>query len=254
MEWKEKAEAAAEKYEEEKDIFKVKSYKDIDPPPERKSTKLSKTQKQIENAVKIRNKNSNKDAYKKRTLKQIERAAAAENQEEKKIEGKRKPNISKYNPYELNQQIISNNNAYINSLKSALVFYNLPRVTNDEDLETRLEWFFKVCMEHNIYMSYEKMCLALGFSSDWVQGVISERLKGFSPRTKEILQRNVQVLMSVDAEMATGGKTQPVVYMFRAKNFYGMADNRYVNIEHHTYNDDKPSKEAIEAKYKALKK
>ena len=67
MEWKEKAEAAAEKYEEEKDIFKVKSYKDIDPPPERKSTKLSKTQKQMENAVKTRNKNSNKDAYKKRT-------------------------------------------------------------------------------------------------------------------------------------------------------------------------------------------
>ena len=103
-------------------------------------------------------------------------------------------------------------------------------------------------------MSYEKMCLALGYSSKWVQDVIYERLRGFSPNTKKILDKAVQVMMTVDSELATGGKTQPVVYMFRAKNFYGMADNRYVNIEHHTYNDDKPSKEAIEAKYKALKK
>jgi hypothetical protein len=55
----------------------------------------------------------------------------------------------------------------------------------------------------------------------------------------------------MDAELAQEGKIQPVVYMFRAKNYYGMKDQQDVVV---TPNQARnlPDRATIEAKYAEL--
>ena len=55
----------------------------------------------------------------------------------------------------------------------------------------------------------------------------------------------------MDAELAQEGKIQPVVYMFRAKNYYGMKDQQDVVLTPNT-NSDYQDPATIAAKYEEL--
>lgn len=60
--------------------------------------------------------------------------------------------------------------------------------------------------------------------------IISGKHRGFSPATANILKKAKNLIASLDAELALDSKIQPVVYMFRAKNYYGMKDTQDVEI------------------------
>ena len=139
-------------------------------------------------------------------------------------------------------------------IENNLVFFNAGvqnRVSSDEELCERLNWFFSQCAETQQVPNIEKMSNALGYHRntilDWENGNIS----GFSPYTKDIIKQAKQILASIDAELAQEGKTQPVVYMFRAKNFYGMRDQQDVVVTPNTGMEAADAK-TIEAKYKEL--
>lgn len=139
-------------------------------------------------------------------------------------------------------------------IENNLVFFNAgvqSKVSNDEELCERLNWFFSQCAETQQIPNVEKMANALGYHrstlNDWENGVQN----GFSPATKDIIKQAKQILASIDAELAQDGKTQPVVYMFRAKNFYGMRDQQDVVVTPNT-GMDAADKDTIEAKYKEL--
>ena len=55
----------------------------------------------------------------------------------------------------------------------------------------------------------------------------------------------------MDAELAQEGKIQPVVYMFRAKNYYGMKDQQDVVVTPNQAGDFQ-DRATIEAKYAEL--
>lgn len=138
------------------------------------------------------------------------------------------------------------------AVENNLVFFNkgvYEKVTSDEELCERLNWFFTECARTQQIPNIEKMSNAIGYHRqallDWESG----RLKGFSPATAEIVRQAKQILASIDAELAQEGKSQPVVYMFRAKNFYGMKDQQDVVVTPNTGNVDR---ETIEAKYEEL--
>ena len=139
-------------------------------------------------------------------------------------------------------------------IENNLVFFNAGiqnKVKSDEDMCERLNWFFAQCAETQQIPNIEKMANALGYHrstlNDWENGV----QKGFSPATKEIIHQAKQILASIDAELAQEGKTQPVVYMFRAKNFYGMRDQQDVVVTPNM-NGEAADAKTIEAKYKEL--
>ena len=125
-------------------------------------------------------------------------------------------------------------------------------VKTDEELCDRLNWFFDVCRETNQLPTVEKMCLAIGYDRttvfDWITGRCGCGISSVAP---DILKKAKNLIASLDAELAQEGKIQPVVYMFRAKNYYGMKDQQDVVVTPNpagNYQD--PA--TIEAKYAEL--
>lgn len=70
------------------------------------------------------------------------------------------------------------------------------------------------------------MGLATGYTKSWCMDIMSGRKQGFSTQTATILKKAKEFVASLDGELALQSKIQPVVYMFRAKNFYDMADKQ----------------------------
>ena len=140
-------------------------------------------------------------------------------------------------------------------IENNLVFFNAGinhRVSNDDELCERLNWFFASCAETQQIPNVEKMCNALGYHRntvlDWENGV----KPGFSPATGGIIHQAKQILASIDAELATEGKINQIVYIFRSKNFYGMKDQQDVVVTPNTGVNDSVDVATIEAKYAEL--
>lgn len=139
-------------------------------------------------------------------------------------------------------------------IENNLVFFNAgiqDKVKSDEELCERLNWFFTQCAETQQIPNVEKMANAIGYHRntllDWESGANN----GFSPATKEIIKQAKQILASVDAELAQEGKIQPIVYLFRSKNFYGMRDQQDVVVTPNT-GIEAVDRATIEAKYAEL--
>lgn len=113
-------------------------------------------------------------------------------------------------------------------IENNLVFFNigLKPVKSDEELAERLDFFFMECARTQQLPTLEKMSNCIGYHRqtlmDWEIG----KNKGFSPDTSIIIKKAKQILASMDAELASEGRIQPVVYLFRSKNFYGMKDQQ----------------------------
>ena len=139
------------------------------------------------------------------------------------------------------------------AVENNLVFFNKgvrEKVRSDEELCERLNWFFSECARTQQIPNIEKLSNALGYHRNTLHTWESGQNPGFSPATKEIISQAKQILASIDAELATEGKTQPVVYMFRAKNFYGMRDQQDLVVTPNTAQQSDVA--TIEAKYEEL--
>lgn len=139
-------------------------------------------------------------------------------------------------------------------IENNLVFFNvgLNPAKSDEELCERLNFFFSQCAETQQLPTWEKMANCIGYHRstlyDWESGATS----GFSPQTKYIIKKAKQILASIDAELAQEGKIQPVVYMFRSKNFYGMRDQQDVVVTPNVNQVEAVDVATIEAKYAEL--
>jgi hypothetical protein len=102
-------------------------------------------------------------------------------------------------------------------------WYRLPHAVTDEEILERLDVFFVTCFENGEIPTYEKMSLALGYDTKtlwrWENGE-----EGSTTTRKKALKKAKSLLASFDAEMVTEGKINPITYIFRAKNFFGMQD------------------------------
>lgn len=125
-------------------------------------------------------------------------------------------------------------------------------VKDDAELCERLDWFFRNCAETKQLPTVEKMCLAIGQPRETVFEIINGIQRGFSNETAAILMKAKNLIASLDAELAQEGKIQPVVYLFRAKNFYGMRDQQEMVLTPNNKLSEYQDKKTIEAKYAAL--
>lgn len=99
----------------------------------------------------------------------------------------------------------------------------------DEEVQDRIDEFFTACFETGQRATVEKLALALGTTrktlSDWELGNTQ------SARRSDIIKAAKEYLAAFDADLATSGKMNPVPYIFRAKNYYGMKDQQDIIIE-----------------------
>ena len=114
-------------------------------------------------------------------------------------------------------------------LRNCLAFYDMPLVQSDEECRERLYWFFDTCEKTGQLPTVEKMVMALGTVRqvvwEWEQG------EKCSQRRADLIKKAKGFIASFESEMVTEGKINPVVYIFRAKNYFGMKDQQDVVIK-----------------------
>jgi hypothetical protein len=114
-------------------------------------------------------------------------------------------------------------------IKNCMTFYGLPIVKDDEECRQRLEWFFDTCGQTGQLPTVEKMVMSLGAVKstvfNWENGV------GCSQVRMNLIKKAKEFIASFESEMVTEGKINPVVYIFRAKNYFGMKDQQDVVLK-----------------------
>ena len=112
-------------------------------------------------------------------------------------------------------------------MTNLLYWYNRPKIQNVEECADRLNEFFSRISHTGELATVEKLALALGGTRfqlfDWEHGKMGAEVANMIKKAKEMIAM-------MDAEMAAKGKIQPVVYIFRAKNYYGMKDQQEVVV------------------------
>ena len=114
-------------------------------------------------------------------------------------------------------------------LRNCLMFYDRPIVKSDEECRERLYWFFDTCEKTGQLPTVEKMVMALGTVKstvwDWEQGKKCSQIRA------DMIKKAKGFIAGFESEMVTEGKINPVVYIFRAKNYFGMKDQQDVVLK-----------------------
>ena len=123
--------------------------------------------------------------------------------------------------------------------------FKKPIVKTDEECMQRLIDFFDYYANTDGVgiPTVEKMCLSLGADIntvlDWQNGSKGGERAG-------IIKRAKQILAAIDADLVLNGHINPVAYIFRAKNYYGLKDQQDVVVQAKNIFGDGVSREEIE--------
>ena len=115
------------------------------------------------------------------------------------------------------------------ALSSVLHWYKRgmeSRVSSDDDIEARTLEYLQYCVDHDERPTVESYCLALGYPRQTVF-----RWEQAGGRRGDIIKNAKEAIFAYDGQMVSNGKLNPVVYIFRAKNYSGMKDQTDVVIE-----------------------
>lgn len=117
--------------------------------------------------------------------------------------------------------------------------------STDDEIEDRVIEYLTECYNTGQRITVEKLALALGITREtlwkWEQA---------SDARGNIIKKAKDAIASYDADMVTTGKLNPVPYIFRAKNYYGMKDQQDITLTPNTISNI--SADEIAAKYQEL--
>ena len=149
-----------------------------------------------------------------------------------------------------NAQVNNNSEDVQRVLNEILFWRKLPRAQNDEEVAERLDFFFTQCASNQERPTVEKLCLALGYArqtvNEWKNGMHCSAFRS------DIIKLAFETLAAYDASMATEGRLNPVPYIFRAKNYYGMRDQVDISAVAANPLGETIDAEEIEKKYQEL--
>jgi hypothetical protein len=108
---------------------------------------------------------------------------------------------------------------------SLLKWYNMEKAVTDEEIRERLEMYFVTTLEAGEIPTVEEMSLALGYDRKtlWCWEVGGD---GSTPVRRNLIKKAKEFLASFDAKLVQEGKVNPVTYIFRAKNYFGLKDQQ----------------------------
>ena len=121
---------------------------------------------------------------------------------------------------------------------------------SDEEFGERIEAYFADCAQNGVIPRWETLALSLGVTrqSAWQTATG----KYGSPARQRMLARAKDILSAIDAELVQTGKVNPVVYIFRAKNFYDMRDQQDVVITPNQPLGEQKTQEQLAEEYATL--
>lgn len=119
-----------------------------------------------------------------------------------------------------------------------------------EEIQDRVDEYLVMCYETGQRMTVEKLALALGIHRDTLHAWETDRAT--YKEKSDIIKAAKDCIASYDADMVTAGKMNPVPYIFRAKNYYGMKDQQDVVLTPNQPLGDQRSAEEIAQTYAAL--
>ena len=135
------------------------------------------------------------------------------------------PPVVQYKQYRENPE----NAATISRLMTeTLQSYVKPRVRNDTELEERFVEFYQECAEYGKIPTLEELFLSTGFTLHYMKMIMTGERKGFSHESRNIILRAKEFMKTFDAKLVISGELNPVVYIFRSKNYYDMKDQQDV--------------------------
>lgn len=104
---------------------------------------------------------------------------------------------------------------------------SLPPVRSDDDCAERIADYFERCAAIGTLPTVEGLAIALGITRkalwEWGNGTQGTNRSNLVKRAKEIIFGN-------DALLVSNGMMNPVVYIFRAKNFAGLVDSQTISF------------------------
>lgn len=112
----------------------------------------------------------------------------------------------------------------------------MPRVQSNAELVDRLDQYFQMCVNQKIPPTWEGAALFCGYGRSMFWEWMSKRKKGFPDPvdglyTDSIIKRAREIFAAYDGTMAISGKINPVAYIYRSTNFYGMVNKQSVALE-----------------------
>jgi hypothetical protein len=103
--------------------------------------------------------------------------------------------------------------------------YTKPKAVTDDEIADRLTEYFQRTLGQGKLPTVEGMCLALGYPREtiwrWENGA-----EGSTPFRCTVIKKAKDIIAAYDANLVAEGKLNPVTYIFRSKNYYGMKDQQ----------------------------
>ena len=126
------------------------------------------------------------------------------------------------------------------------------KVTSDEEMIDRLDRFFNQCSKMGQIPTIEKACVTLGMTTAELRKIKDGQTQGFSLKTKEIINELYSMCGAIANDMALSNSVNPIIYIFLAKNHFGLTDKQEYVITPNNSIEATESIEVIEAKYNEL--
>lgn len=116
-------------------------------------------------------------------------------------------------------------------LTETMEYWNAEPVRTTEEAEKRTEEYFIRCATKGIKPTVEEYCFALGVRrttvfrwENGIQGAVDSN----------VIKKAKEFISIYDARAVMEGKLNPVTYIFRSKNYYGMRDQQDVVVTPNT--------------------
>lgn len=118
---------------------------------------------------------------------------------------------------------------------------------SDEQCAERINEYFRDCQTNHMTPTVEGMSLAIGVVRktvwEWENGV------NCTPTKRDIIRQAKEILSALDAELVANNKIPQVVYIFRAKNYYGMSDQQEITVNTGCQGEKELDAEGIAKRY-----
>ena len=95
-----------------------------------------------------------------------------------------------------------------------------------EDVGLEINHYFDLCDKHSIIPSITSLCLYLGISRD----TLYAHANNPNSRYSDVLKEAINYCHSILEAGAFEGKVPAVPYIFTAKNFFGMRDDKNITV------------------------
>lgn len=99
----------------------------------------------------------------------------------------------------------------------------IPKFESPEDMALMIEHYFAKCIELKLFPTKRGMSITLGTTYE----VLCQWERGSrGPEYTHVLKKAGEYLADVDEQMVLSGIENPVLFMFRSKNYHGLRDQQ----------------------------